>query len=117
MTAKAGRPRGPLVVFRMGTEPRYAHLAGFVGARVRLTVNGLRNLKAELYDVDPERFGGAVPPTATRARFYAKVITVATTNVGTVDHVLVVQVETGRGRYSAPLALSGATIEAIERAA
>lgn len=113
---RRGRPAGPLVVYRLPTDERYAYLRAFpTGTRVRVTVNGLRDTKAELVDYDPEDPAGV--RLAGRVRFTARVLTTAVTNVGTVDHVLVVQAETRGGTYSVPIAISGATVETVERAA
>lgn len=110
---RVGRPpSGKLVVYRMPTEERYDYLLGFTSRRVRLVVNGLRDTKAELRELGADgdtHLGG-------RCAGYARVVAVAACNVGTVDHVLVVEYELAGGRVSRPMALSGATIESIEAA-
>lgn len=111
---RVGRPpSGKLVVYRMPTDERYEHLATFrPSTRVRLVVNALRDTKAEVRELgaDGDTYLGG------RVGGYARVVALAACNVGTVDHVLVVEYELPGGRVGRPMALSGATIETIELA-
>jgi hypothetical protein len=85
--------RRPRPIYRMPTDERREHLRGFTGKRVTVVVNMLRDSA----------------PDARRTSYTGTVLAVAYTNSGTIDHVLVLAPD---GRH--PLALSGATVEAVE---